>query len=1145
MKKRLKILSLCSLIIVLSFTVLSGFQSGNVAAGAQQAAEPTTSWTSADIGDVGTPGSFSAAGENVAVSGSGADIWGSADAFQFVYTKMTGDGQIVAKVASLEDVDDWTKAGLMMRETLDAGSKHAFITKTARNGVSFQRRVATESDHTTIGDAPMPIWLKLTRQNDGDAYEYTSYYSPDGNTWTEVGQERIAMADEIYVGIAVTSHKQGTLAQATFEGVKLGNLEVDDVVVKNVSMGDPTNLYILENGSVEPDITVKLKKNVPANAAGKVKVSLYSRGDKDAISEQTYDFTIAGNDRDGLFTFKMPVIRQADYYNAAIQVIYEDKVLSEKNIQFGVIRQAAAGIRENSPFGMVVENADKDLNLTVAEKIGVKWVRGIQGVDPGAVWPKKDGMLWDDPNNKEGQEKINKARDAVKSLKDHGLLTLGAVFYNMDWNIEPIPGKQAGVWENRPADLDAQAKVAYHMIAPLHDVVKNWEIWNEPWVHGWTWATGDAEDYRQLLKKTYELVKKDFPDVNIIGGGSVPYQRDIVYANNTSDIGYLDGSVSHAYGMPDPHQLGDVKIQKLLDQKYSISGGAGGIWQTEIGTSKDMFGDLPEDQKAWAVATTVAPTYLLQMLGAGDTPLHVFWFMVSATKKDENSFNIYDYKTGSPKPAVIAYSAMTHFLEDSKMKEELYPESKSTWGFLFEKQDGKANAAIYLDKDYAGTLTLNNAKGLRVYDYLGTQISDGSNDTARVELKPWETVYIESDLTPAELKKVLGTAGYELTQAVKVSPLSFVTPVQDAKSVDIKVENVSVEKVQGTLNVSLPEGWELGSKRGEFALNPGEIKVISLPIKRYAHSDINRYVVRYTVDIEKPNKTTVSGSQTIQAAYAPFKTIAVDGSFEDWNGIEAVTMVSNGNPDYLDAVLDPRKVKDQIENGGDEESVIYTAKTAWDLQNFYFMINVPDAQLTGNDPFEINPYAFPFETDSIQLAFDSLDKNPDDFLLGDPYYEKAVASDVDYIMVATLAKGNIPELYRNTAPGTNYQGYFPTNGDLFPKLGPMDATEAGGKEGRIKIVRDQENKVTRYEIAIAWSSLSELYEQLHGLKKGNGVQTNFAFWVNDTGEKAKYISTWTREAGQVESGTYGYAPFWRTGSKTVGGRIITRWGFVR
>ena len=77
------------------------------------------------------------------VSGSGADIWGTADAFQFVYQPLTGDGQIVARVTTVPNTDPWAKAGVMIREDLTAGARNAAVLVTPSNGVAFQRRVTS------------------------------------------------------------------------------------------------------------------------------------------------------------------------------------------------------------------------------------------------------------------------------------------------------------------------------------------------------------------------------------------------------------------------------------------------------------------------------------------------------------------------------------------------------------------------------------------------------------------------------------------------------------------------------------------------------------------------------------------------------------------------------------------------------------------------------------------------------------------------------------------------------------------------------------------------------------------------------------------------------------------------------------------
>src|SRR6185436_7059427 len=57
-------------------------------------------WFEVDIGDVGQPGHASQSGDTFLVSGAGADIWGAADSFHFVYTRLDGDGDIYVSARS-------------------------------------------------------------------------------------------------------------------------------------------------------------------------------------------------------------------------------------------------------------------------------------------------------------------------------------------------------------------------------------------------------------------------------------------------------------------------------------------------------------------------------------------------------------------------------------------------------------------------------------------------------------------------------------------------------------------------------------------------------------------------------------------------------------------------------------------------------------------------------------------------------------------------------------------------------------------------------------------------------------------------------------------------------------------------------------
>ncbi|MGB2866480.1 MAG: LamG domain-containing protein, partial [Sedimentisphaerales bacterium] len=82
----------------------------------------------------GYPGSVGSFVEGPAgtytMTASGADIWNvngvEADEFHFAYKMLTGAGSIIARVDSVQNTNDWAKAGVMIRETLDADSAHAF-----------------------------------------------------------------------------------------------------------------------------------------------------------------------------------------------------------------------------------------------------------------------------------------------------------------------------------------------------------------------------------------------------------------------------------------------------------------------------------------------------------------------------------------------------------------------------------------------------------------------------------------------------------------------------------------------------------------------------------------------------------------------------------------------------------------------------------------------------------------------------------------------------------------------------------------------------------------------------------------------------------------------------------------------------------
>jgi len=170
-----------------------------------------------DAGDVGWPGSAAFGGGAYTVSGSGIDIWGTADSFRYAFRAVSGDCTLVARVASLSNVnnnvDPWAKAGVMIRESPNQDAANAFMSISGQNGSLFSWRPATGLPSASVsGAGTAPYWVKLVRSGN----TFTGFASSQGITWTNVGSQTIPMASDVFAGMAVTAHNNTELDTATF-----------------------------------------------------------------------------------------------------------------------------------------------------------------------------------------------------------------------------------------------------------------------------------------------------------------------------------------------------------------------------------------------------------------------------------------------------------------------------------------------------------------------------------------------------------------------------------------------------------------------------------------------------------------------------------------------------------------------------------------------------------------------------------------------------------------------------------------------------------------------------------------------------------------------------------------------------------------
>ena len=199
--------------------------SAHVAIAAQPGNVPYP-WQQTDVGAVAKSGSTTFAGNVFTVSASGADIWNAADEFRFTY-QMQGEAAIVAttRVDSVQNVNVWTKAGLMVRAGASAAAPHASIFVTPGKGVVFQRRL-TNGGTSVSTQGPLvtaPLWLKLVTQPTYPTETIRAYYRKNTtDPWTLLGEDTFpAVIWQPSVGLALTSHADGTLATAAFSSVSI------------------------------------------------------------------------------------------------------------------------------------------------------------------------------------------------------------------------------------------------------------------------------------------------------------------------------------------------------------------------------------------------------------------------------------------------------------------------------------------------------------------------------------------------------------------------------------------------------------------------------------------------------------------------------------------------------------------------------------------------------------------------------------------------------------------------------------------------------------------------------------------------------------------------------------------------------------
>lgn len=194
--------------------------------------ETLTSHSNCDIGSPRLNGAAKAIETGWNITAGGSDIWEKSDQFHYVFKDYSGDFDVAIRVKSFTPAHLYSKAGLMIRESLETNSAHLMFFVFAEDGprnnnlgvYEMQFRATAGSDCQAIYPAVRPparpefpaafpnSWLRVTRREN----QFSAFASTDGNIWKLYGEKNLPLASTVKVGPALTSHNADALAEAIF-----------------------------------------------------------------------------------------------------------------------------------------------------------------------------------------------------------------------------------------------------------------------------------------------------------------------------------------------------------------------------------------------------------------------------------------------------------------------------------------------------------------------------------------------------------------------------------------------------------------------------------------------------------------------------------------------------------------------------------------------------------------------------------------------------------------------------------------------------------------------------------------------------------------------------------------------------------------
>lgn len=835
----------------------------------------------------------------------------------------------------------------------------------------------------------------------------------------------------------------------------------------------------------------------------------------------------------------------------------EGEAVLIRSSDLGIVYPPYPGARPNSLFASNL-GLKQGEDLQFLQTIGMKVLRSH--FEPpvksrSATWPAEF------PSGEAVPLDFGNLDQTWNDVKVHGLWVLPIVGYSL-----PGAGKfdRTSLAEELkmygPPNDEARFVRTWQTILRHYPEITTYEFWNEPWVFEWTWAS-TPEDYRHLQSEWCSMALQVNPRYRLLAGNSAAFVRDNIEPFNASWDGLLSGVTHHPYTMSalQPNwRRGD--LFRSIDEIRMAANDMGlpYAYLTEGGTgfAEKRSADDPEPYNNRENAEKLVQYYAAAAL-AGDYMGNAQWQI--------------GYGPGWTR-SNTAFAVMTHFLEDRVPLVDLWPQQELLWGGIFanwkfvgpaikalpranelsarwevevprERADDKTKVAVIwgltgsspeqLDTD--GQLVILDASDLHAYNLVGQEILP---DQGKLILPlSGAPIYITTEnLGVLEFRDRIQLGVIRRVTPVNLYAFSLPKPASDRQDLSVRIENQINRYLRGTLVLHAAGSDETSSAR--FQLQGGELAEVQVPWPGVPISTDNRYQISLTVHFDDDCASLGGGfapinqRQVISVATFAKRTVRFTGKPSDWDNLTPVTIDSDfyrqtadstaallnpsGSPKPDEAI--PERIVGQFFTAYDDDAVYLGAEVH--QNEFQCSAGEPVVKTVGNStvalPYKRGvPDGLDFITqcgDVFQFGFGFRDRVPGiGRQMGDPWAWKGAFYDTDYSFVAHASTDGDKLLQIWGSHTSRRNGY---QAEAVPGIESVPGAE-------VKIVRDDTQKLTLYEIAIPRVRLA-LFNPSMG-------RCRFGFILFNSGKVARNALAWSDVAGVFDywetSGSY--PPTWR------------------